>query len=131
MNNQDLDNKKFAHLLGTGTWLDWLPNIPRPVIAFGRYDIYSVLLNGQDFSLPIGGLNDPAIGFYTTRYVAAENIRDAKKAAFVRVIREWENRGYRALCGKKPTLSTEEVLILKKRFRLRSGTGFTFYNSED
>ena len=131
MNTQDHDNDGDFHLLGTGTWLDWLPNLPRPVIALWRKDIYSVLLNGQDFSLPIGGSEDPVIGFYTTRYIAAENIRDAEKAAVNRVMQEWKNRGYFELCGKEPTLSAEEVLILEERFRLRSGTGFAFYNSED
>jgi hypothetical protein len=130
MNSHDHENEDY-YLLGTGTWLDWLPNLPKPLIAFGRKHLYSVLLNGQDFSLPIGGSKDPLIGFYTTRFVAAENLREAEKAAHGRVIREWKRKGYLKLCGKNPTLYTEEVIILNDHFRFRAATGFAFYDNED
>ena len=58
----DHDDKIVGHVLGTGTWRDWLPKWPRPIFAFGNYELYSVLLHGQDFILPIGGSEDPAIG---------------------------------------------------------------------
>ncbi len=132
MNYQDHDNETDRYyLLGTGTWVDWLPRLPHPVIAFGKKDLYSVLLNGHNFILPIGDSKDPAIGFYTTRFVTAENIREAEKVAHKLVIREWENGGYFKLCGIKPSLTTEEVIIMDERFRLRSGYGFAFYDNED
>ena len=131
MNKQKHDEEPVGYLLGTGTWLDWLPKLPRPVIAFGKKDLYSVLLNGEGFTLPIDDSNDPAIGFYTTRYVAAENIRDAEKVARERVLKEWERRGFYELCDKEPVLSTEEVIILDGWFIFRSATGFAFYDDEE
>ena len=91
MNDRDHDDETVAYLIGTRTWLDWLPRIPRPVIAMGRKDLYSVMMNGQDFILPIEGSKDPVIGFYTTRFVAAKNIREAEKLAHQLVMQEWEN----------------------------------------
>jgi hypothetical protein len=131
MKNQDRDDEIVGHVLGTGTWRDWLPKLPRPIFALGKNDLYSVLLHGQDFILPIGGSEDPVIGFYTTRWVAAENYHKAEKKAFNSVIQEWNNKGYFNKCGRKPNLSTEKVVILNERFRLRSGAGFTFYSNED
>lgn len=130
MNSQDYEKEEY-YLLGTGTWLDWFPRLPRPVLALGSKDLYSVMLNGQDFILPIRGSKVPVIGFYTTRFVAADNFREAEKAAHKSVMREWENGGYLNLCGKRPSLSTEEVNILNERFRLRSGAGFAFYDNDD
>ncbi len=131
MKHQDQDNDTDIHLLGTGTWLDWLPNLPRPVIALGENDIYSVFLNGKDFVLPIGDSDEPVVGFYTTRYVAARNFKEAKKAALDRVLLDWRNKGYLKLSGKEPSLTAEEVVISEKRFRYRSATGFAFYPDED
>ena len=131
MKNQDQDDEIVGHVLGTGTWRDWIPKFPRPIFVFGKNDIYSVLIHGQDFVLPIEGSEDPAIGFYTTRFVTAENYHKAENAAFQSVTKEWDNKGYYNKCGKKPNLSTEKVVILNERFRLRFGTGFTFYGNSD
>lgn len=132
MNDRDHDDETVDYyLVGTGTWLDWLARIPRPVIAIGRKDLYSVMMKGQDFILPIEGSKDPVIGFYTTRFVAAKNIREAEKLAHQLVMQEWEKKGYDKLCGKRPSLSPEEVTILEERFRLRSGFGFSFYENDD
>lgn len=131
MNNQDHDDEVVGWVLRTGTWRDWIPKLPRLVFAFGKMDIYSVFLNGRDFVLQIRGHEDPIIGFYTTRFVAAENFHSAEKAACRSVLQEWEQKAYLKECGKDPKLSVEKVVILSERFRLRSGAGFTFYGSNN
>ena len=131
MSKHDCDKESVGYLLGTGTWLDWFPKLPRPMIAIGKKDLYSVLINGEGFTLPVDGTKDSAIGFYTTRFVAAENIREAEKVAYDRVLKEWEHKGFLELCGKKPVLSTEEVVILDEWFIFRSATGFAFYDNEE
>jgi hypothetical protein len=118
-------------LIGTGTWRDWFRKIPRPVFALGKNDLYSVLLKGTGFTLPIEGADDPAISFYTTRFVAAGNMHAAKKAACRSVMNEWSLRGYLKISGREPTISIEEIDLLHERFRLRSGGGFTFYRNDN
>lgn len=131
MNSQDQDKEnEVFYSIGTGTILDRLPRIPRPVLAFGKKDLYSVLINGHDFILPLENSEHPVIGFYTTRTVAAENIRDAEKVAYNLVLMEWNMRGYLKICGGYPSLTSEEITILDEKFRLRSGYGFAFYEDE-
>lgn len=131
MNHQDQDNdNEVFYSIGTGTFLDRLPRVPRPVLAFGKKDLYSVLVNGHDFILPLENSTNPLIGFYTTRFVAAENIRNAEEIAHKLVLMEWEKRGYFKISGSYPSLTSEEVTILNEKFRLRSGYGFAFYEDE-
>jgi hypothetical protein len=88
-------------------------------------------LEGTNFTLPIGGMEKPAIGFYTTRYIAAENVHAAKTAAVKTVINKWSTRGFGKFSGNEPTISIEKIDLLYERFRLRSGTGFIFYSNGD
>ena len=99
--------------------------IPRPVLALGPRDLYSVIVHGTGFTLPIAG-HAPAIGFYTTRIVAARDAREAQRLAISAVEREWRRR------GRDPAiLEIEEIQALGERFRLRRGGGATFYSGDD
>ena len=131
MENKAKEDEFIARLIGTGTWLDWIKKIPIPVFALGKNDIYSVFLEGTNFTLPIDGMEKPAIGFYTTRYVASENVHEAKKSAIKSALHLWNTRGFRKFSGNEPTISIEKVDLLYERFRLRSGTGFSFYCNDD
>jgi hypothetical protein len=131
----DSDNMKksgradepVGYLLGTGTWRDWFPAIPRPVFALGAKDLYSVLIEGSGFSLSISGTDAPVIGFFTTRFVAATDGRQAEKTAFESVLHEWRCKGFLKLSGTIPKLHVEKIQLLSDRFLFRSGGGFTFF----
>ena len=131
MNDMNNGKEFVGRAIGTGTWLDWIKKIPKPVFALGKYDLYSVFVEGINFTLPVGGADKPAIGFYTTRFVAAENVHAAKETARVSVLSEWNSKGYFKFSGKEPTLSITKVALLHYRFRLRAGTGFIFYSNDD
>lgn len=127
MKKADRADEPVGYLLGTGTWRDWFPAIPRPVFAHGTKELYSVLIEGSDFSLSIGGTDTLAIGFFTTRFVAAADIRQAEKTALESVLHEWRCKGFLKLSGTIPKLHVEKVQLLSDRFLFRSGGGFTFF----
>jgi hypothetical protein len=118
-----------GYFLGTGTWRDLLPRIPRPVLAIGAQQLYRVLIHGSGFSLPLRDGGERIVGFFTTRFVAAANVRDAEIKARSSVLREWKRRGYEASAGSSPILELEELEVIHSRFRFRSGAGFTFFGA--
>jgi hypothetical protein len=130
MNDTDSD-EPVCHPLGTGGWSDLLPRIPRPVWAVGKQQLYRVLIEGSEFSLPLVGGGEPMVGFFTTRFVAAANVRDAEMKARSCVLREWKRRGYEASAGSSPLLQIDALEPIDSRFRLRSGAGFTFFNAPE
>ena len=120
-------DEPIGHVLGTGTWRDLLPRIPRPVLAIGAQQLYRVLIHGSGFSLALLDGGEPIVGFFTTRFVAAENIRDAETKARSSVLTEWKRRGFEASAGSAPILELEDLEVVHSRFRLRSAAGFTFF----
>ena len=66
----------IGHVLGTGTWRDLLPRLQRPVLAVGAQQLYRVLIHGSAFSLMLDGGGELIVGVFTTRFVAATNMRD-------------------------------------------------------
>ena len=116
-----------GHVLSTGTWRDLLPRIPRPVLAIGAQQLYRVLIHGSGFSLMLDGGGELIVGFFTTRFVAATNIRDAEIKARASVLTEWKRRGFEASAGSAPILELEDLEVVHSRFRLRSAAGFTFF----
>jgi hypothetical protein len=120
-------DEPIGHVLGTGTWRDLLPRVPRPVFVVGSQQLYRVLIHGSGFSLPLSDGGEPISGFFTTRFVAASNVRDAEIKARSSVLREWKRGGYEARADSSPILELEDVEIVHARFRLRSGAGFTFF----
>ena len=129
MANDTEQTEPFAWVIGTGTWPDTvrrlLRRIPRPVFALGQNDLYSVVVHGGGFQLPIAG-SEPAIGFFTTRIVAARGVRHAEELALSRVERDWRRRGRGPVA-----LEVDQTCLLPERFRLRSGTGAAFYTQDD
>ncbi len=111
----------------TGTWRDLIPRLPRPVLALGQKELYRVMFEGSGFTLFLDGVPKPIIGFFTTRYVAANNVREAQSAARSAVLNEWSRHGYRERTGAEPHLAIEEMEILEEWFRMRSGDGFAFF----
>src|SRR3989442_1659547 len=94
--NESEESEPIAWVLGTGTWRDvvrrLVRRIPRPVLALGENELYSVMVHGSGFALPIAG-EAPAIGFYTTRIVAACNAREAERLALSAVEGDWQRKG--------------------------------------
>ena len=122
--------KPVAWVIAPTTWREIIHRlvrryIPRPVFALGEQDLYAVIVHGSGFSLPIAG-EEPVDGFYTTRIVAARDVRDAEQRALSAVEKDWKRQGRGAV-----TLEVNEVRILDERFRARSGSGGAFYRSSD
>jgi hypothetical protein len=122
-------DQPIGHVLATGTWRDFLPRIPRPVFVIGAQQLYRVLIHGSGFSLPLSDDSETISDFFTTRFVAAANVRDAETKARSSVLREWKRRGYEARAGSSPVLELEDLAMVHSRFRLRSGAGFTFFRA--
>jgi hypothetical protein len=114
------------YILGTGTWRDFLPRLPKPVFALGAKELYRALVHGDGFALPVDG-GRSVVGFYTNRFVAAATPQEARRLAITSVQSEWKHRGYEKRAGQV-ALTVEELHVLSERFRYRSGSGFTFYS---
>ena len=127
MSELETERPIVAHVIGRGLWPDLVARIPRPVFAFGSQSLFRVMLHGTAFSLPIAD-SEPARGFFTTFFVAADTIRAAEAKARARVLREWIRHGADHSSGSHPVLAVEEIEALTVRFRWRSGGGFLFYN---
>ncbi len=127
----DHENQKpVAWIMPPTTWREVIHRllrryIPRPVFALGEQDLYVVIVHGSGFSLPTAG-GEPVDGFYTTRVVAARDVREAKQRALSAVETDWKRQGRGAVA-----LDVEEVRVLEERFRARSGSGDAFYRSSD
>jgi hypothetical protein len=104
--------------------------IPRPVVAFPPNDLYSVMVRGSGFTLPIDGEEKPIIGFITTRIVAAGDVREAERLAISEIERDWRRSGHHEL-GGPASLRVEDINSLSGRFRLRSKFGYIFYQNDD
>jgi hypothetical protein len=122
-------DEPIGQVLGTGSWRDLLPRIPRPVWAIGAQQLYRVLIHGSGFSLT--GDGEPIVGFFTTRFVAAANVRDAEAQARWSVLTDWKRGGYEASARSSPLLEIEDLELVQSRFRLRSGAGFTFFTASE
>jgi hypothetical protein len=94
---------------------------------------FKVVLSGRGISLPFEGSPDPAVGFFTTRWVTARDTAEAASVAIERVISEWRPAGvYDA--GGIPDVAGETVNALgwwAGLFARKPGAGYTFYRHED
>ena len=127
MTEPEPDRPIVAHVIGRGFWRDLLASLPWPVFAFRNESVFRVMLHGTGFVLPIADA-EPARGFVTTFFVAADTIRAAESKARTRVLQEWVRHGADRSSGSHPVLEVEEIVALSIRFRWRSGGGFLFYN---
>lgn len=92
-----------------------------------------MLVRGSGFFLPLGD-GQPAIGFFTTRYVTGRDTEDAEAEARRLVWKEWQGiggPGRKALDPGAPVLWMEDTVELVDRFMRSKGGGFTFYSTED
>lgn len=127
MRSEDIEE---FHVVSAGRWIDFFRKIPLPVLAVGNKEIYRVMVHGKDFVLPIRD-SKPGVGFFTTCFVAARDVRSAKNLALKLTADHWQKWGYEKISGSTPTLEVEEVTVLVSRFRFRRGTGYTFYAAKD
>jgi hypothetical protein len=111
-------------------WAPLLRLFRLPVVAFGEEDIYRVLLLGEGFQIKNEG-DRPLVGFYTTRFVTAETIREAQLKAKHEVLKEWKQQGWDWIATSDPALSIEEIDRLPDRFFWRGGSGFGFFPAEE
>lgn len=130
MNNSSSTDEEYF-LLGTGTWRDLLPRIPRPVLALSPKVLYRVLLEGSGFVLPVVQSARPVVGFFTARFVAARARLEAEETAKSAVLRDWRRQGFDTRTSVLPDLRIDNSEALRTHFRLRSGEGFTFFGDSD
>jgi hypothetical protein len=114
-------------LLSTSTWRDFVTHLPRPAFSLGADALYRVDLRGSGFAFSIEGSNRSVVGFFTTCFVAAQDICQAETKARSSVLREWRRGGFEAHSGLTPVIDIEESGPIRSRFCLRSGEGFTFF----
>ena len=119
------ESKSTILSLGKRMWRDLLSRLPQPVFALGTSEIHRVLVHGSGFNLPSED-DISAVGFFTTRFVAASTASDATRIAAAVVHGEWQRKGHEKAAGSA-MLAVEEHTVLSQRFRFRSATGFVFY----
>jgi len=129
--NESASTDEEYFLLGTGTWRDLLPRMPRPVFALSPKTLYRVLLEGSSFVLPVVGSARPIVGFFTVRFVAARARLEAEEKAQFAVLRDWRRQGFQTRTGVLPDLRIDSSEALRAHFRLRSGEGFAFFGDSD
>ena len=68
-------------------------------------------------------------GFFTTRFVAARTRREAEALGCRKVLADWRGWSLWSLYTgvAEPLLRVEESAEIPDRFRLRSATGYAFY----
>lgn len=94
---------------------------------------FKVVLSGRGISLPFDGSAQPAVGFFTTRWVSARDAEVAASVAVERVLAEWCGGGEYAI-GGIPDLAIESVTPLAWWAGLlvrKPGAGYSFYRFED
>jgi len=129
---EDESRNPIAWVMAPTTWRGAVHRlmrryVPRPVFALGDQDLYLVIVHGSGFALESSQPGEaPLDGFYTTRVVAALDVREAKQRALSAVETDWQRQGRGSV-----TLDVNEVRILTERYRTRSGGGAIFYRSSD
>ncbi|WP_145985375.1 hypothetical protein [Marilutibacter maris] len=94
---------------------------------------FAVRLEGTGINLLTQDGSEPAIGFFTTRWVKAVSDASAKELAKASVLSEWTDAGQYVAAneGEPPTLVVEAVWtigFLRATFA-RKPDGYTFYTS--
>lgn len=95
---------------------------------------FSVVMNGEGISVSSSDPDNDIVGFYTTRWVKAQNVEDAKQLAIGLVARDWTEGEYAGLVSESPPrITIEEIneVSLFTYLRRRLGRGHTFYSSDD
>ena len=95
---------------------------------------FQIMLSGDGISFSLEGRSDLVTGFFTTRFVKADNVARAKELAMELVLSEWRQGGGYAAAnqGVIPQLAIERALpvsTLTGIFR-RKAAGYSFYLSD-
>jgi len=95
---------------------------------------FRVMLSGTGISYVFGDGSEPAIGFFTTRIVKANDLLHAHQSAKELILSEWRLGGDYAADnrGALPTLSIENSLSIGYPSGLfgRKGGGYAFYTQD-
>ncbi len=95
---------------------------------------FRVMLSGTGVSYGFDDGSDPAVGFFTTRTVAADDLPSAERSARELVLAEWQPGGEYVAGnrGSLPALALEDarrVGYLRGLFG-RKGGGYAFYTND-
>ena len=94
---------------------------------------FSVVINGKGISVPSPSEDREIIGFYTTRWVKAATVEEAKSVAGRLVLSDWIDGEYAdSNSGKQPRISVDSIsqVSLFKYLWRQPGRGHIFYTSE-
>jgi hypothetical protein len=92
---------------------------------------FQVLLQGENFRLIFDG-HPCTVGFWTTRYVDATDVKEAETKAITKVLNETKIRARLNTVDDQPTLKA--VKVTQTRWfqgRLRPPKGYTFYMTQE
>ncbi len=99
-----------------------------PVLALGARDLYTVVIEGFGFTLPVSFHPTPICGFYLSVNVAAVSVRAAQNAALALAARAWTRKGFASLSSSAPQLRIDHIRCVPERFRSWSVSGFAFHH---
>ena len=95
---------------------------------------FRVMLSGTGISYGFEDGSDPAIGFFTTRTVRANDLLAAERSAKKLVLSEWQPGGEYAADnhGQTPMLAVEDARAIGYLQGLfgRKGGGYAFYTND-
>ena len=92
-----------------------------PVLALGARDLYTVVIEGFGFTLPVSFHPTPICGFYLSVNVAAVSVRAAQNAALALAERAWARKGFASLSSSTPQLRIDHIRGSPKKFPLMVG----------
>lgn len=121
-------SEPVGYVVSNGWLFDFLHRLSIPVLAWPGQSLFRVVLHGHGFVLPVQGL-PPRIGFFTTYFVAARNVRNAEARAKQRLTDRWAT--FYPDAEGELQLEIEDLERLHERFRKRSHHGFAFYSTDD
>ena len=95
---------------------------------------FRVMLSGAGISYGFDDDSDPAIGFFTTRTVKADDLPRAERSAKALVLLEWQPGGkhFAGNRGSLPVLAIEDARPIGYLRGLlgRKGSGYAFYTND-
>ncbi|HEX6097813.1 MAG TPA: hypothetical protein VF432_15920 [Thermoanaerobaculia bacterium] len=129
MENGAENEEPVAYVVTRGWLADFILRLTRPVVAWPGQELYRVVLHGHGFVHSVAGL-PPRIGFYTTYFVAARDVRSAEGKAVQRLRERWDTFYSDEATGDL-VIDVEESERLPQRFLRRSRWGLAFYRNDD
>jgi hypothetical protein len=122
------DQTPVGYVISPGRVAGFLMKVPRPEFVLPGQKLFSVLIHGHGFSLPIEDF-PPVRGFTTVVFVASFTVSQAANKAIARIRKRWET--FYPDAEGDLFVEIEETTIAHGHFRLRSILGFNFYYEDD